>query len=798
MNEQTNLIYNLHRRLELLENKQQAFSKEIHALRSDIFALERAQGAKTRDAADEPMVNPVQTEALPVTHQEPEAPVSQTIANQSRSIPAKKSTPPELDSLFNRSNLEKFIGENLINKIGIAITVIGVAIGAKYSFDHELISPLMRIILGYLMGLGLMGVGFRLKKNYPNYSAVLVSGAIAILYFLTYFAYDLYQLIPLPVAFCIMVGFTIFAVVVALNYNQQIIALIGMVGAYAVPFLLSEDSGRVWILFGYMAILNVGILIIALRKYWKLLYYVSFAVTWIIFTGWYLTSYVEASHFGMSLSFLAVYFVIFYAIFLAHKLIKKEKFEALDVALLLSNSFIFYGIGYSILSNHPTGSNYLGVFTLFHAGIHAAVAGFVFPQKQADRNVFYLIAGLALVFFTIAIPVQLDGNWVTLLWAGEAALLFWIGRKRQIALYEGLSYPLMVLAMLSIYHDWAIRLAEFGDLKAMSGYLPLLNVHFLTGLLFVACFAVINYLKQQVPQKSQIPLIQGFEPVIRFAIPAMLLLVLYVTGLLEITGYFQRLYLESKIELAPNSQGYSHSVFNQDLNHFRNLWAILYSLVFTSLVTVFNVRRLQNPRLGTILLAITTFFLLFLFLQGFADLDKLRSTYLAPAQDARYPVTLFHLAIRYLTYLVAGLSLWAMYAAVKQEFQQRTNPRLLPVFEIVLFISSLWMLSSELLHWMNLWQYSKSDKLGLSILWGLFAMGAIAWGIWQGKRHIRLAAIVLFSFTLIKLFLYDISHLSTLAKTVVFVSLGLLLLVISFLYNKYKHLINDDHPEGTE
>ncbi|MEL6822475.1 MAG: DUF2339 domain-containing protein, partial [Calditrichota bacterium] len=57
---------------------------------------------------------------------------------------------------------------------------------------------------------------------------------------------------------------------------------------------------------------------------------------------------------------------------------------------------------------------------------------------------------------------------------------------------------------------------------------------------------------------------------------------------------------------------------------------------------------------------------------------------------------------------------------------------------------------------------------------------------------LRIGAIVLFAVTLAKLFLYDIAHLDTISKTVVFIALGILLLLISFLYNKYKHLIADE------
>ncbi|MEM9986750.1 MAG: DUF2339 domain-containing protein, partial [Bacteroidota bacterium] len=170
------------------------------------------------------------------------------------------------------------------------ITVVGVAIGAKYSIEHDLISPLARIILGYIAGLGLLGVGLKLKRSYENYSAVLVSGAMAIMYFITFTAYNFYELIPQLLAFALMVIFTVFTVFAAIQYNQQIIAHIGLVGAYAVPFLLSDGSGQAKNLFIYSAIINTGILVISFQKHWKPIYYSAFGLTWLIYLTWYLSS----------------------------------------------------------------------------------------------------------------------------------------------------------------------------------------------------------------------------------------------------------------------------------------------------------------------------------------------------------------------------------------------------------------------------------------------------------------------------------------------------------------------------
>jgi uncharacterized membrane protein len=107
----------------------------------------------------------------------------------------------------------------------------------------------------------------------------------------------------------------------------------------------------------------------------------------------------------------------------------------------------------------------------------------------------------------------------------------------------------------------------------------------------------------------------------------------------------------------------------------------------------------------------------------------------------------------------------------------------------------LWLASSELIANLEMANVTNTDKLGLSILWGVFALLLIAIGIYKNKQHLRIGAMVVFGLTLIKLFVYDISNLDTISKTIVFVSLGVLLLIISFLYNKFKDAIVEKQDE---
>jgi len=765
-------------KLEILLKRQDDFSREIDSLRTEINRLTIGETVESPKIEDHFVVDK--------TFEEEKKAVEKPTFQQGQKEKRAKD-----NSVFPkvRIDLEKFIGENLINKIGIIITVIGVAIGARYSIEHDLISPLTRIILGYISGIGLLGIGIRLKNNFESYSAVLVSGAVAIMYFITYFAYSYYELIPQLFSFALMVIFTIFTVLAAISYKRQIIAHLGLVGAYAVPFLLSDGSGNAAVLFTYIAIINVGILVISFKKYWKSLYFVSFSLTWIIFLFWFVAAYEIAEHFSLALTFLSIFFTTFYLTFLAYKLLKKEAFNIGDILLILFNSFIFYGIGYAILNNHEIGTQLLGLFTIFNAIIHFVVGAIVFRQKLADRNIFYLVVGLVLVFVTIAIPVQLDGNWVSLLWVGEAALLFWIGRTKNISIYEKLSYPLMILASLSIFQDWSIVYNSYNPEYPETRVAVILNVNFLTSLLFIAAFGFINFINQSEKYQPSFKFKNELYRIIPFIIPCILLFTLYYAFRIEIESYWNQLFKDSLLSIE-ESGGQFTEYYNYDLINFKTIWIINYSILFFSILSFVNTRKLKSKALGLIAFVLSVLVIFSFLSKGLYLLSELRESYLEQTLSDYYEIGLFNIGIRYISFALFALIMFASSQYIRQKFIKYD---LKVAFNYFFHISVIWILSSELINWLDVGEFTASYKLGLSILWGVYSLFLISFGIWKKKKHLRILAIALFGVTLIKLFFYDISHLDTIAKTIVFVSLGVLLLIISFLYNKYKHLIADEN-----
>ncbi len=684
-------------------------------------------------------------------------------------------------------NLEKYIGESLISKIGMAVLIIGAGIGVKYSIENDLISPIVRIILGYLLGVLLLLIGGRLKPKYETFSAVLVSGAMAILYFMTYAAYLFYGMLPQWLTFGFMVLFTVVTVFIALRYDRQIIAHLGLVGAYIIPFLLDEGDGEPVVLFSYIAIINLGILFIAFRKYWKPLYVFSFAMTWLIFCSWFLSSFEYAQEAGIASFFAFLFFLIYYITFLAYKFIKKEVFNALDVVLLLANSLIFYGLGYAIVADSPDGDSYLGLFTLGNAFLHGIVSFITYRFKLADKNIFHLVTGLVLIFITISIPVQLDGNWVTLLWIGEATLLFHIGRTRNAGLYESMAYPLLILFLLSLAQDWGELGIASRSGNVQDAYAPFFNPVFLTALMSSAALVYINHLFHSTPNAPEWVKEQSLNMVISIGLSAVLLTVLYFSFTTEISNYWNQ-------EAVNYLEGGSSTRHKSDIESFKGIWLINFSLLFFAILGLINNLKIKSRFLGNAHLGLSELTLILFLTIGLFLLSELRDSYLNYESVQEGMGNGMYIGLRYFSFLLLAALLIIIHKSLKQEFMAIKADIL---FDVVLTVVIVWVVTSELLHWLDLAGVSNTYKLWVSILWGVYALLLIAAGIWKKKKHLRICAIVLFSITLLKLFFYDIAHLNTLSKTIVFVSLGILLLVVSYLYNRFKNVIaGEEGPES--
>ena len=777
-------IIELEQRIGNLLYRQSVFYKEMKQLENELAELKRQSNFSSistantvKTSAEKPVERPIETSA--------EKPTEKPVIT-APTTPKPQVSAPKINLPKQPSDLEKIIGESWINKIGILIVVIGVAIGAKYSIENELISPLTRIILGYLVGIGLLGFGIKLKPKFEGYSAVLVSGAISIFYFITYFAYSFYDLIPQALAFVMMLIFTAFTVFTAIKYNRVVIAHIGLIGAYAVPFLLSSGSGRVDILFSYMLIINLGILFISIKKDWKSLHYSAFFFTWMIYGSWFADKSFDSNLQGyeaLGLGFATAFFLVFYGVSLFNNIISKEKLDKVNIILILLNSFIYFGFGFGIFNGHSILDSYLGLFTLFNAVIHFAVLFFIKSKKLADSTLFYSTLGMVFTFITIAIPIQLDGNWVTLMWTAQGAILFWLGKTKKISIYEKISLPILGLAFLSFLEDWSrYRYAVDLDIHAFW------NINFLTGVFAALGYGFTVYLSIKHPD-AEIEKFSPFNTIKSFYLPALLVLTAYLTFRNEIGYFFDYWYESTSLKGKEIGETDEFSLYNYDIEIFKNIYLLAYSLVFFGGMALLNFYKFKNKVLGISAIAIGLLVLFAAQTFGVGELGELRYSYINGNSNKYFNVSFNYILIRYPLWSSIAFALWAIFKNAKTQLE---NTKFHIFLEAVIHISILNFLSNELVTWLDIAGYQDIFKLGLSILWSVYSLILVSLGIYKKKKHLRIFALVLFGITLAKLFLYDISNLSTISKTIVLIILGLLLLIISFLYNKFKDKIGDE------
>lgn len=680
-------------------------------------------------------------------------------------------------------NFEEKIGARWFSIIGIITLVLGIAIGIKYAIDNDYINEMTRMVLGYLSGTIILVFALFYKKKYEVFSAILLSGAMAVMYFTTFIGYSQYHFYNAPVAFSIMAVFTGFTVFAAHIYNYEIIALIGLVGGYAVPPLLSTGSGEIQYMFGFMLILNLGILILSFKKYWKFVNHVAYGLSWLIFAAWMASSYDADLYFGRTLFFSTAFYLIFYLSFIAYKIFRNIAFSAWDVILVLSNSLIYFGIGYNAMSDEYY-EQYQGLFCVVNAVIHLGFALWCRKTELSDKTIYHFILAMVISFITMAIPVQLDGNFVTLIWLCEMIVLLWMANKTSVNTYRVLSYGISLLAFFSLMHDWTNYSYLSNNTDTTLSMKPMMNRYFLIDVLGTAAYVVMWKLNRN----NQI---DGWRNVTHVALSVIVLFLSYITFANEINLYFD---LQYKLSEFNHVSSYGDSWIDHDSSWrtYGAIWLINYSIVFVSVMGWFAIKKVKSETFAFIVWVLNLIMIFIGFTAGLILVYELKTM-------AVYNFTYAHISTwnynsRYILIpflvLLLGMLYWFRNAVILSRFKTVTTW----LFHGVLLV----LLSNELSHiitMLHLNEYSHyqtvATHMGFTVLWGMYSMTLIIYGILRKRKDLRVIAIVLFALTILKL-VSDAMSMSTGYRLIVFIVIGIILLLVSFMYQKFKPLLMDD------
>jgi hypothetical protein len=203
--------------------------------------------------------------------------------------PMPRPAPAPARPLVPAINWEQFMGVKLLAWIGGLAAFLAVAFLVKYSFDKNLISPEVRMAIGFAAGLGALVGGVVLsRKDYAVLAHTLCGTGVVILYAVTFACRSVYHFEffgPIP-TFLLMTLITTTAFFLAVRLNAMVVAILGMLGGFLTPMLLSIDVDNPFGLFGYIAVLDIGLILVAVNRRWLFLVTLAAAGTIFMQIGW--------------------------------------------------------------------------------------------------------------------------------------------------------------------------------------------------------------------------------------------------------------------------------------------------------------------------------------------------------------------------------------------------------------------------------------------------------------------------------------------------------------------------------
>jgi hypothetical protein len=192
-------------------------------------------------------------------------------------------------SFFERINWEQFTGAKLFAWIGGLAAFLAAAFFVKYSFEHDLIPPEVRVAIGFLFAIGLVIGGLKVpRERYAPTAQTLIATGIVSLYAVTFACSSIYHFAFFgPIAtFGVMTLITATAFLLAVRLDARVIAVLGILGGFLTPVLLSTGHDNPAGLFGYLALLDVGLIAVALHRRWHFLVPLGATGTVLMQIGW--------------------------------------------------------------------------------------------------------------------------------------------------------------------------------------------------------------------------------------------------------------------------------------------------------------------------------------------------------------------------------------------------------------------------------------------------------------------------------------------------------------------------------
>ncbi|MAT38479.1 MAG: hypothetical protein CL946_02615 [Ectothiorhodospiraceae bacterium] len=704
-----------------------------------------------------------------------EAPPPIPVPPESQAVPADKSgqrsgqaaTKPQeaKKPTKTKEDWESLIGGKWLNRIGAFAIIIAVGFFLKYAFDQEWLSETVQVSIGGFIGLALVALAWRFDtKDMRIFAQGLVGAGISILYISIYSSFNFYSLIPQLPAFALMMVVTILTFWQAFRYDSLAVSILGWAGGFLTPFLLSSDTVNEVGLFSYILLLAAGLLAITYKKeQWAILEPLTLVATYITFFVWYEEFFTSELHIT-ALLFLTAFWALFFALGSLWTFNRNTPYFLLRQIVAGLNVILFYAPAYEIMEDFH--SEWTGLATLILALPYVVVAIAAYSSEPEHRQQAMLLPSISgALLLGIASIIQLENYEVVCAISMEALLLFFLGLRLKLMHLRILGYSLLLIMLMVVFD-----MPDMLGVREAGQFTVLFSWRTAAYLSLVAAAGIGAMLHRKYVSE---------KPIAEYSLHIAWMFMFWCFISVETADYFvAQMYGASGLLKQSLS-------FNQ-LMIMSGVW-MAYSLLLMWLGLRHKLLVLRIGGLITLALA---------FIMGAA-----RGMFFSPLE---YYDPVLNLRVFYFAVLIAGafghLLLFNVYQGILKK------PELLrSTFSVAISLLILALLTGETIDIYRVQlesvrsivpldtafesQLQNLQQLSLSLVWLVFSIGLMVYGILRKRRVLRVLAFVLFGLSILKIFIYDLSELETLYRIFSFIGLGVILLLVSYLYQRFKDMI---------
>ena len=393
--------------------------------------------------------------------------------------PRKETTRKKTSNGLKIPGWELLLGGNWLAIIGVIAVFIGTAFFLKLAFENDWINQTNRILLGVFGGAVFLAIGEIWRNKYASYFNIITGCGIAILYLTIFSAYALYSMIGYYFAVAFLLIVTILAVIQALRNNSITLAVLGVVGAFAAPFVLlafdgidfmQSSVGSVdWLL--YIILIDLGVIFLATFRNWSWFTFIALIGSLLSYAVWASENFDNVSLL-VSQGGISVIFLLILGSTMLFNYLWKQPAKGFDYSLILINSAAFLFITY--MNMWDSHREWLGALTIVIAGLYASLSYISYRLRLQNNDFSTFLLGISAVFLGIAFPVhfQYDAPIVLIAWSIEGLILTWLSIRMnlwQIRFYAIFTYSVMIVSLTVFFTS--IDLENFA---------PILNSRFAT------------------------------------------------------------------------------------------------------------------------------------------------------------------------------------------------------------------------------------------------------------------------------------------------------------------------------